>query len=234
MFAVVPDSLIVPALKRGILPLYTAADFSWPWLKDDVWVESKSEQEALWAAYNALPAIAKAVLGFEAFVAKATPEQVAAGRRLASTQGLQAAGLVLPSQAACIRFFPSFEQLDWHANVVALSLSPQWLTSSANGLLAPVQYASHASSKFIGWQQMPSIFARQKEVRWLARQSDCLAHSQRYWLKLSKQAIAQITVHDGSQVAVDLLQLIKMDQRYRHIPIQRVQFNTKSFAYQLC
>ncbi|WP_119394699.1 hypothetical protein [Salinibius halmophilus] len=233
MYASVSAEFIIPALKRGLLPLQTASDFNWPWLQDEAWVESKSEQEALWAAYSALPDIAKAVLSFDAFVAKATPEQIAAGMRVANQKGQQAAGMIMPSQVAALRLLPSVDHIAWPDQQVALTISPKFLKSIAASQIAPVQYGAQAKGKYVGWQQMPTAYASQHEVRWLAPKTACTAHNHRYWLKLSKQALSKIAVQAGSSVSRELAELIKMDQRYRQVQLQQVQFDTKSFSYQL-
>lgn len=228
----VPQTLILPALKRGLLPLYTATDLKWPWLDDALWIQSKSEQEALQAAYEALPDIARAVLSFTDFAAKATPAQIAAGMRVANQHGQKAAGLIMPSQVAALRFVPRLEVVDWLQGMVALSLSPKWLKSLADSQLCPVQYGGPGKGSFIGWQNMPSEYAQAQELRWLAPKSSCLQHNQRYWLKLPKQALTQVVVVADSQVANGLAPLLKTDQRYRHVRAQHVAFDPQKFSWQ--
>lgn len=233
MLAIVSQQHIVAALKRGLLPLCGASDFNWPWLKDDAWVQEKSEQEAIWAAYSALPDIARAVLSFDAFAAKASPEQIAAGLRVATQQGQQAAGLVMPSQLACLRLMPNIEQISWQDDYVGLTISPKFLTGVEQSVILPVQYGSAKSGKYVGWQQMPANLSAQQEVRWLAPKQTCVSHNGRYWLKLSKAALSQVALLSTNPVYPELAQLLKMDQRYRQVQLRSVKFDIQSFSYQL-
>lgn len=233
MIAIVSQEHIVAALKRGLLPLYTASDLNWPWLKDEAWVQEKSEQEAIWAAYSALPDIARAVLSFDAFAAKASPEQIAAGLRVATQQGQQAAGLVMPSQLACLRLIPNIEQVSWQDGYVGLTISPKFLAAIEQSVILPVQYGPAKPGKHVGWQQMPTYLSAQQEVRWLAPKAVCVSHNGRFWLKLSKTALSQVALLSTDRVYSELAQLLKVDQRYRQVQLQSVKFDIQSFSYQL-
>ncbi|MEX1057780.1 MAG: hypothetical protein WED11_08610 [Natronospirillum sp.] len=251
---------LIAQLKHNRLPLTVLEDATNPWFNvelgvgNEVAVTQEQWQAALRHRYEALPPHLQAAVDFDYFATQLEQKRDEIEAEIVAQATPDSRGqldLARHQRVAVLRLLTSpVNALGWqllgsdHTGVcVTLKQSHAVFQPEAGcpKLLQPVSYGGYrrvqatGDQPFPGWFEEPEAMAALDEWRMALPRNQAHRSSEGYTLALSAGAVSRISV--GARASVEtrqaLVELARLYQRYRNVPLHRVVAAQRTFKLQL-